>query len=136
MPPSRIATISQPPKLFDRVRRCIHDRHYSLRTEDAYVYWIRGYIRRHKLKGPLGMRAAEVNAFLFHLTTERQGRLSTHKQALCLPVIAGGLGGEREVLNVGAVIVAAHGKHLAWVAAPRSSASSLFVCAVEEASLF
>ncbi len=95
------------------------------------------------------MGAAEVNAFLFHLTNERQVRLSTHKPALCLLAIAGGLGGEREVLNVGAVIVPAHGKHLpwlvfwgigirglyAWAAAPRSTASSLFVLAVEEASL-
>lgn len=37
--------LPQPPKLLDQVRHCIRDKHYSLRTEEAYVYWIRWYIR-------------------------------------------------------------------------------------------
>lgn len=74
---------SQPPKLLDQVRRCIRDKHYSLRTEQAYVYWIRWYIRFHKLKHPMDMGAAEIKAFLSYLTNERQVSVSTHKQALC-----------------------------------------------------
>jgi integron integrase len=74
---------SKPPKLLDQVRRCIRDKHYSLRTEEAYVYWIRWYIRFHKLKHPMDMGAAEVKAFLSYLTNERQVSVSTHKQALC-----------------------------------------------------
>lgn len=73
----------QPPKLLDQVRRCIRDKHYSLRTEEAYVYWIRWYIRFHKLKHPMDMGANEVKAFLSYLTNERQVSVSTHKQALC-----------------------------------------------------
>ena len=74
---------SKPPKLLDQVRRCIRDKHYSLRTEEAYVYWIRWYIRFHGLKHPMDMGAAEVKAFLSYLTNERQVSVSTHKQALC-----------------------------------------------------
>lgn len=74
---------SKPPKLLDQVRRCIRDKHYSLRTEEVYVYWIRWYIRFHKLKHPMDMGAAEVKAFLSYLANERQVSISTHKQALC-----------------------------------------------------
>ena len=74
---------SKPPKLLDLVKRCIRDRHYSLRTEEAYVYWIRWYIRFHGLRHPIDMGAAEVKAFLSYLTNERHVSVSTHKQALC-----------------------------------------------------
>lgn len=76
-------TSTKPPKLLDQVRRCIRDKHYSLRTEEAYVYWIRWYIRFHGLKHPMDMGAAEVKAFLSCLTNERHVSVSTHKQALC-----------------------------------------------------
>jgi len=36
---------TQPPKLLDQIKRCIRDKHYSLRTEEAYVYWIKCFIR-------------------------------------------------------------------------------------------
>lgn len=74
---------SRPPKLLDQVRRCIRDKHYSLRTEEAYVYWIRWYIRFHGLKHPMEMGADEIKAFLSYLTNERSVSVSTHKQALC-----------------------------------------------------
>ena len=74
---------SKPPKLLDQVRRCIRDKHYSLRTEEAYVYWIRWYIRFHGLRHPMDMGAAEVKAFLSYLTNDRRVSVSTHKQALC-----------------------------------------------------
>lgn len=73
----------KPPKLLDQVKRCIRDKHYSLRTEEAYVYWIRWYIRFHGLRHPMEMGAAEVKAFLSYLTSERHVSVSTHKQALC-----------------------------------------------------
>jgi len=74
---------SKQPKLLSRVKNCIRDKHYSLRTEEAYVYWIRWYIRFHGLRHPLEMGAAEVKAFLSYLTNERSVSVSTHKQALC-----------------------------------------------------
>lgn len=78
-----ILPASYPPKLLDQVRRCIRDKHYSLRTEEAYVYWARWYIRFHGLKHPRNMGANEVKAFLSYLTNERHVSVSTHKQALC-----------------------------------------------------
>jgi integron integrase len=77
------APFSKAPKLLDQVKRCIRDKHYSLRTEEAYVYWIRWYIRFHKLRHPAEMGAPEVKMFLSYLTNERSVSISTHKQALC-----------------------------------------------------
>jgi integron integrase len=74
---------SKPPKLLDQVKRCIRDKHYSLRTEEAYVYWIRWYIRFHDLRHPANMGADDVRGFLSYLTNERKVSVSTHKQALC-----------------------------------------------------
>lgn len=69
--------------MLSRVKNCIRDKHYSLRTEEAYVYWIRWFIRFHGLRHPLEMGAAEVKSFLSFLTNERSVSVSTHKQALC-----------------------------------------------------
>jgi integron integrase len=74
---------SKAPKLLDQVKRCIRNKYYSLRTEEAYVYWIRWYIRFHGLRHPMDMGADEVKAFLSYLTNERHVSVSTHKQALC-----------------------------------------------------
>jgi site-specific recombinase XerD len=74
---------ARPPKLLDQLRCCIRDRHYSLRTEEAYVYWARWFIRFHGLRHPAEMGAAEVQAFLSYLANDRQVAASTHKQALC-----------------------------------------------------
>lgn len=74
---------ARPPKLLDQLRRCIRDKHYSLRTEETYVYWARWFIRFHGLRHPAEMGAAEVQAFLSYLANERKIAASTHKQALC-----------------------------------------------------
>jgi integron integrase len=78
-----VTSNTRPPKLLDQLRRCIRDKHYSLRTEDAYVYWARWFIRFHGLRHPAEMGAAEVQAFLSYLANERKVAASTHKQALC-----------------------------------------------------
>jgi integron integrase len=72
----------QSPRLLDQVRECIRYKHYSLRTEQAYVYWVRAFIRFHRLKHPREMGGAEVTAFLSWLATHRQVSVSTHQQAL------------------------------------------------------
>ncbi len=56
--------------------------HYSLRTEEAYVYWVRAYIRFHGLRHPAELSNAEVESFLTWLATERSVAPNTHKQAL------------------------------------------------------
>jgi hypothetical protein len=69
---------TRPPKLLDQLRRCIRDKRYSLRTEEANVYWTRWHIRFHGLRHPGEMGAAEVQAFLSYLTNERKVAASTH----------------------------------------------------------
>ncbi len=56
--------------------------HYSLRTEQTYVYWIRWFIRYSGLRHPKDMGRPEVEAFLTMLATERKVAASTHRQAL------------------------------------------------------
>jgi hypothetical protein len=57
-----LSTAEQGPKLLDRLKRCIRDKHYSVRTERAYVYWARWYIRFHGLRHPMDMGADEIQA--------------------------------------------------------------------------
>jgi hypothetical protein len=61
----------RPPRLLDRIRHAIRMRHYSIRTEDTYVDWARRYILFSGKRHPATMGAAEVQAFLTHLATER-----------------------------------------------------------------
>ena len=70
------------PRLLEQVRRAIHTRHYSVRTERAYVGWIRRFVQFNSMRHPGEMGAAEVTAFLSHLATERRVSASTQNQAL------------------------------------------------------
>ena len=71
-----------PPKLLDRVRDALRTRHYSRRTEEAYVHWIRRYIVFHRKTHPVQMGASEISAFLTWLAVDRQVSASTQNQAL------------------------------------------------------
>jgi integron integrase len=70
------------PWLLDRVRAEIRLRHYSGRTERAYVEWIRRFILFHDKRHPREMGAEEVSAFLTHLATQGKVAASTQNQAL------------------------------------------------------
>ena len=70
------------PRLLDRLRERIRQLHYSLRTEQAYVFWVRAFIRFHGLRHPAEMGKAEVEAFLIDLSAHRGLSASTHRQAL------------------------------------------------------
>jgi len=70
------------PKLLDRVRHTIRARHYSRRTEEAYVHWIRRYLVFHRKTHPSEMGAAEISTFLTWLAVERHVSASTQNQAL------------------------------------------------------
>ena len=70
-----------PRRLLDRVRDAIRVRHYSIRTEDTYVDWARRFILFHGKRHPESMGAAEVEAFLTHLATERGVAAATQNQA-------------------------------------------------------
>lgn len=54
----------EPPRLLDRVRAAVRTRHYSPRTEQAYVAWAKRFILFHRKRHPAAMGAEEVNAFL------------------------------------------------------------------------
>ena len=69
------------PKLLDRLRTQIRLRHYSLRTEQAYVDWARRYILFHGKRHPKEMGAAELRDFLSHLAVDRNVAASTQNQA-------------------------------------------------------
>jgi integron integrase len=70
------------PKLLDQVRHEMRVRHYSLRTEESYVQWIRRYILYHKKRHPREMAEAEINQFLSYLAVKRHVAASTQNQAL------------------------------------------------------
>jgi integron integrase len=70
------------PRLLDQVREAIRRHHYSYRTEQAYVHWVKRYILFHGKRHPQEMGADEVTAFLSHLALDRSVAASTQNQAL------------------------------------------------------
>ena len=69
-------------RLLDQLRERLRYLHYSLRTEQNYVYWARFFIRWHGLRHPKDMGGKEVEEFLSMLANERKAAPSTHRQAL------------------------------------------------------
>ncbi|MDZ4214418.1 MAG: phage integrase N-terminal SAM-like domain-containing protein [Rhodocyclaceae bacterium] len=63
MTPQAAPDAAGPPKLLDQVRARIRVKHYSIRTEDQYVQWIKRYIYFHDKRHPRDMGAAEVRRF-------------------------------------------------------------------------
>lgn len=70
------------PKLRDQLHAIIRTKHYSLRTEKTYWYWIRYFIRFHRLRHPRDMAEAEVAQFLTWLATHKNVAAATQNQAL------------------------------------------------------
>src|SRR5438552_4789591 len=70
------------PKLLDQVRDVIRRKHFSIRTEQVYVDWIRRFILFHDKRHPREMAEAEVTQFLTHLAREAGVAASTQNQAL------------------------------------------------------
>jgi integron integrase len=69
-------------RLLDRVRAAIRARHYSRRTEDAYVGWIRRFVLYHGKRHPAEMAAPEITGFLTALAVDGHVASSTQNQAL------------------------------------------------------
>ena len=72
---------TQPPKLLDQIVAKMRVKHYSLRTEKAYVNWIKRYILHYGKTHPKNMGAEQVEAFLTHLAVQRNVSASTQNQA-------------------------------------------------------
>lgn len=70
------------PKLLDQVRHALRRKHYSLRTEQAYLNWIKRYILYHHKQHPRHMNSAEIEQFLTHLAVNLNVAASTQNQAL------------------------------------------------------
>jgi len=70
------------PKLLEQVRDVIRRKHYSFRTEQTYIDWIRRFILFHRKRHPNEMAEAEVTEFLTYLARERNVAASTQNQAL------------------------------------------------------
>ena len=89
----------QSTRVLDQLRERIRYMHYSLSTEQVYVYWVRFFIRwsarNGQMRHPREMGAPDVEAFLTMLATERKVSASTHNQALSAVLFL-----YREVLSV------------------------------------
>jgi integron integrase len=72
----------RPRSLVDETRRVIRLRHYSIRTEEAYVHWIRRFIRFSGGRHPREMGQPEIEAFLSHLAVDGNVAAATQNQAL------------------------------------------------------
>ena len=71
-----------PSPFLESVRNCIRAMHYSIRTEDAYLFWVRRFILFHRKRHPQEMGESEVAAFLSHLSVSRRVAPNTQAQAL------------------------------------------------------
>jgi integron integrase len=76
------ATVSGGPRLLDVVRAAVRRRHYSDRTEETYIHWIKRFVFFSDKRHPRELGAAEVTAFLNHLVAERHVAAATQNQAL------------------------------------------------------
>ncbi|MDY0096352.1 MAG: integron integrase [Candidatus Vecturithrix sp.] len=81
--------------LLDQVRKTIRFKHYSPRTEDVYLDWIRQYLRFHGYRHPATMGTTEIEVFLIHLAEKRHVTATTQRQALCALILL-----YRNVLNI------------------------------------
>jgi len=73
---------AQPPKLLDQVQALMRREHYSLRTEKAYLNWIKRFILFHHKRHPQEMGRPEIEDFLTHLAVNQNVSASTQNQAL------------------------------------------------------
>lgn len=70
-------------KLVDQIRKAIRVKHYSYRTEQTYIYWIKKFILFNNKRHPNEMGEKEINRFLTYLAVNRKVAASTQNQALC-----------------------------------------------------
>lgn len=80
--PLYIREPGQGKKLLDLYRESLRVRHYSYRTEETYVSWLRQFILFHNKRHPREMGVAEINAFITYLANEKNIAASTQNQAI------------------------------------------------------
>ena len=72
----------KPKKLLEQVHEALRTKHYSYRTEQTYIDWIKRYILFHQKQHPKDLGVEEIRAFIAHLATDRKVATSTQNQAL------------------------------------------------------
>ena len=72
----------KPRKLLDQVRDRVRTKHYSIRTKEAYVGWIRRFVLFHNKRHPREMGKREIESFLTYLAVDSKVSSSTQSQAL------------------------------------------------------
>jgi integron integrase len=103
------------PRLLDQVRAALRLRHYSYRTEQTYVTWIKRYIYFHGKQHPAGLGEREVTAFLSHLASERRVSASTQNQALSALLFLYGVVLDRQLDWLDNVVRAKRSTHIPTV---------------------
>ncbi len=106
------------PKLLDQMRDALRIKHYSYRTEQAYLDWAKRYILFHGKRHPAEMGAPEIQQFLAHLAGEKRVSASTQNQALSALLFL-----YREVLHIDLdpilLSTAKHPEHIPTVLTPQ-----------------
>jgi integron integrase len=115
------------PKLLDQVRHAIRMRHYSPRTEEAYVHWIKRFIFFHDKRHPQEMAEAEIARFLSSLANDSHVSASTQNQALNAILFLYRQVLRKEIGYVNGVIRAKRTKRLP-VVLTRQEVRSIFGC--------
>jgi len=105
----------EPKKLLDQVRDVLRIKHYSYRTEQTYVDWIKHYIIFHKKRHPKDMGAPEIEDFLAYLAQERHVAASTQNQALSALLFLYKNVLQQEVAALPTLVHAGRPKHLPTV---------------------
>ncbi|HSL89792.1 MAG TPA: phage integrase N-terminal SAM-like domain-containing protein, partial [Ignavibacteriaceae bacterium] len=72
----------KPPKLLDQVRAYLRVKHYSPKTEEAYINWIKRFIYFHNKRHPKEMGSEEIREFISHLANKKRVSSATQNQAL------------------------------------------------------
>ncbi|MEZ5553797.1 MAG: integron integrase [Pseudomonadales bacterium] len=112
-------------KLLDQVRSEIRARYYSIRTEDAYVFWIQKFIRFHRMRHPAELNDSDVRAFLTHLAVERKVAPNTQRSALNALVFLYARVLRRQAIDFSGFRLAAKGRKLPVVLS-RDELASIF----------
>ena len=109
---ARLSAVTGKPKLLDQLRKALRAHHYSRRTEQTYVMWVKRFIFFHNVCHPADMAEPEINAFLTHLAIEEKVSASTQNQALSALLFLYRHVLSREIGDLGAVIRARKPKRL------------------------
>jgi integron integrase len=80
--PSGIPSQGKEKKLLEQYREALRNRHYSLRTEQTYISWVRQFILHHNKRHPREMGVAEINDFITSLANQKTVSASTQNQAI------------------------------------------------------